>query len=252
MPTPLEILLDPISLGLITMFLGLFIWETLLPAKPLPKVKGWYLRSICSFVVYFYLASYLPIFWDQYLIQFQFFNLENMNVWVSTLIALIVFELLLYAWHLSIHRFTGLWRAFHQMHHSAERVDVLGAFYFSPLDMIGFTLLGSLALVVVIGVSPQAATYFLFISQFLAVFQHCNIRTPHWLGYIIQRPESHNVHHGKGIHHFNYSDLPIIDMLFGTFRNPREYDIDVGFYVGASARVKQMMMWKDVSKQPSN
>tara|TARA_B100000965_G_scaffold386184_1_gene388202 strand:+ start:1134 stop:1253 length:120 start_codon:yes stop_codon:yes gene_type:complete len=34
-----------------------------------------------------------------------------------------------------------------QMHHSAEVVDSIGAFYFSPLDMIGFTLLGSISLV---------------------------------------------------------------------------------------------------------
>jgi sterol desaturase/sphingolipid hydroxylase (fatty acid hydroxylase superfamily) len=31
-----------------------------------------------------------------------------------------------------------LWRIFHQMHHSAERLDTYGAFYFSPYDMIGF------------------------------------------------------------------------------------------------------------------
>jgi len=38
----------------------------------------------------------------------------------------------------------ALWRGFHQMHHSAERVDAFGAFYFSPLDIIGFTMLSSL------------------------------------------------------------------------------------------------------------
>ena len=133
-----------------------------------------------------------------------------------------------------------------QMHHSAEVVDSIGAFYFSPLDMIGFTLLGSMSLVVVVGVSPEAATYFLFISQFLAVFQHSNIKTPYWLGYVIQRPESHRVHHGKGIHQYNYSDLPIFDIVFGTFRNPRTDEIETGFYQGASNRVLEMLYFKDI------
>ena len=145
-----------------------------------------------------------------------------------------------------MHKSNWLWRIFHQMQHSAEVVDSIGAFYFSPLDMIGFTLLGSMSLVVVVGVSPEAATYFLFISQFLAVFQHSNIKTPYWLGYVIQRPESHRVHHGKGIHQYNYSDLPIFDIVFGTFRNPRTDEIETGFYQGASNRVLEMLYFKDI------
>jgi sterol desaturase/sphingolipid hydroxylase (fatty acid hydroxylase superfamily) len=53
------------------------------------------------------------------------------------------------------------------------------------------------------------------------MFQHANLRTPRWLGYIIQRPESHGIHHERGLHAFNYADLPLWDMVFGTFRNPR-------------------------------
>lgn len=51
--------------------------------------------------------------------------------------------------HRAMHRFDPLWRVFHQMHHSAERVDTYGAFWFSPWDMVGWTVLGSLMLVVV-------------------------------------------------------------------------------------------------------
>ena len=49
---------------------------------------------------------------------------------------------------------------------------------------------------------------------------HWNVSTPAWLGYLIQRPESHCVHHQHGLHRYNYADLPVWDMLFGTFRNP--------------------------------
>ena len=43
------------------------------------------------------------------------------------------------------------------MHHSAERVNVWGAYYFHPFDMVGWALLGSLCLVCVLGMGPEAA-----------------------------------------------------------------------------------------------
>jgi sterol desaturase/sphingolipid hydroxylase (fatty acid hydroxylase superfamily) len=147
-----------------------------------------------------------------------------------------------------MHGSNFLWRTVHQMHHIAERLDTYGAFWFSPLDMVGWTALGSLCLTLIVGVTPAAATLVLLTTNFLAIFQHANIRTPRWMGYFIQRPESHTVHHGRGLHRYNYSDLPLMDMLFGTFRNPASYDMETGFYDGASGRVLDMLAFRDVSR----
>lgn len=247
MPTPLEMLLDPVSLIILTLLGTLLLLEHIIPGRKQPKANGWYPRAFIIFVAYFYLSGYLPLLWDRHLSNFQLLDLASLNPYVSAFIALLIFEFLVYVWHRAMHQTKWLWRTFHQMHHSAERVDVLGAFYFSPLDMIGFTLLGSLSLVVIIGVTPQAATYFLYASIFLAVFQHTNIKTPQWLGYILQRPESHSLHHGTGVHRHNYSDLPIFDILFGTFKNPKYFVENTGFYDGASARIPEMLIFKDVS-----
>jgi sterol desaturase/sphingolipid hydroxylase (fatty acid hydroxylase superfamily) len=57
------------------------------------------------------------------------------------------------------------------------------------------------------------------------------------------------VHHARGIHHYNYADLPVIDLLFGTFRNPREHAHATGFWHGASTRVVDMLLLRDVSRQ---
>ena len=84
---------------------------------------------------------------------------------------------------------------------------------------------------------------------FLGIFQHTNVSTPRWLGYFVQRPESHTLHHGKGLHKYNYSDLPLFDMAFGTFRNPKGYEMDTGFYDGASARIVDMLLCKDISEE---
>ena len=64
----------------------------------------------------------------------------------GTIAGLFIYEFGVYVWHRLMHRHDFLWKTFHQMHHSAERVDTYGAFWFSPMDMIGWTLLGSLVL----------------------------------------------------------------------------------------------------------
>jgi sterol desaturase/sphingolipid hydroxylase (fatty acid hydroxylase superfamily) len=99
----------------------------------------------------------------------------------------------------------------------------------------------------ILGLPPAAATLTILAVTFLSIFQHANLRTPRWLGYIVQRPESHTIHHARGVHAKNYADLPLIDMLFGTFENPRSYEHATGFWHGASARVLDMLLWRDVS-----
>jgi sterol desaturase/sphingolipid hydroxylase (fatty acid hydroxylase superfamily) len=247
MPTPIEILLDPISLGVLALYGALMLWEAAAPGRRLAKVKGWLPRALGSFAVYFYLSSYLPLIWDGYLAQYQLFDLSGLGTMTGAAIGVIVYEGLVYAWHRTMHQTDWLFRSFHQMHHSAERLDTYGAFYFSPLDMAGFTLIGSLSLSLIVGLNAQAVTVFLFATMFLGIFQHTNVRTPRWLGYFVQRPESHTIHHGKGLHKYNYSDLPVFDMLFGTFRNPEGYEMDTGFYDGASAKIIDMLLCRDVS-----
>ena len=177
-------------------------------------------------------------------------DLSHLGALPGALVGLLVYEGVLYLWHRSLHESDVLFRGLHQMHHSAERVDTFGAFYFSPLDMAGFTSTGSLSLALLVGLSPEAVTVFLFATLFLGIFQHMNVATPHWLGYLIQRPESHALHHARGVHYYNFSDLPVFDMLGGTFRNPEGFSQKAGFYDGASSRVADMLIWRDVSTDP--
>jgi sterol desaturase/sphingolipid hydroxylase (fatty acid hydroxylase superfamily) len=247
MPTPLEILLDPASLTVLALYGALIGLEALFPARTLPAVRGWRTRALLVFAVYFFLSSYLPLLWSETLAKYQLFNLEAVHPAVGAGIAVLVYEFLVYWWHRAMHGTNWLWRGFHQMHHSAERVDSFGAFYFSPLDIVGWTLLASLTLTVGVGLSPQAVSWFLYATTLLAVFQHTNIRTPQWLGYIVQRPESHSLHHARGVHRHNYSDLPLWDIVFGTFHNPKDFAAEAGFYPGASARIPQMLAFRDVA-----
>ena len=55
------------------------------------------------------------------------------------------------------------------------------------------------------------------------------------------------MHHGRGIHRHNYADLPLWDMVFGTFRNPQRETTPrtAGFYHGASARLATMLAFRE-------
>ncbi len=247
LPSPLEILMDPVSMIILGMYLLLILWEAILPARKLPDVKFWKLRGLTFFTIFFFVASYLPLLTDPFLAQFQLVDLSHLSLIPGTTVGLLVYELGIYTYHRLMHKSDFLWRTFHQLHHSAERLDTFGALFHSPLDMIGFTITGSLCLALTVGLSPQAITLDLLIINFLAFFQHANISTPMWLGYFIQRPESHSIHHGRGIHHYNYADLPLMDMIFGTFRNPEKHQEETGFYQGASARVLDMLCFQDVN-----
>ncbi len=249
LPTPLQILSDPASMIVIGIFLFLMIAEELFPGRKLPVIKFWRIKGITAFVIYFFLSSYLPLFWNEYLANYQVFDMTVLGHYWGAVVALLIYEFGVYVWHRSMHKSNLLWRVFHQMHHSAERVDTYGAFFFSPADMIGFTFLTSLALVWIGGFTPQATTYAIYAATFLAVIQHTNIKTPQWMGYIFQRPESHSLHHAKGVHAWNYSDLPLFDILLGSFRNPKDFVEETGFYNGASSKIGDMILCKDINKE---
>lgn len=249
MPTPLEILLSPVSLIVISLYVGLMIWEALFPARPLPRMKYWKLKGLTFFVMFFYLSSYLPLIWDGYLSKYQIFDLTGLGTVGGAIAGILLYQFGLYVWHRSMHKNHLLWRVFHQMHHSVERLDTYSAFIFSPMDMIGFTVLGSLLLVLVAGFTPQASTIILLTNTFFSMFQHSNIRTPLWFGYFLQRPEAHALHHAKGTHAYNYSDISIYDILFGTWKNPKDFEFENGFYLGSSSRILDMLLFRDVAEQ---
>jgi len=74
-----------------------------------------------------------------------------------------------------------------------------------------------------------------------------NVKTPHWLGYLIKRPESHCIHHLRGWDRNNYSDLPLWDMMFGTFENPRMQPTPCGFGTDTEQRLASMLVGGNVS-----
>lgn len=195
----------------------------------------------------------IATFWGNLLSGISLIDGSSLGIWGGAAVGIVVYELFHYSYHRAAHRFDWLWLAGHQMHHSTEKLDAFGANVLHPVDLFFFTTWSSIVFFPILGLLPEAGAIGATWIVFHTMFQHANIRTPHWLGYLIQRPESHIVHHARGRHERNYSNLPLIDMLFGTFHNPRAVsDLETGFYKGASARIGEMLCFRDVSKPASN
>ena len=227
-----------VALGLFGAFAAI---DLLTRARRFPEVTLWRLKGLAFMLLYLSISTYAPLLWDGWLGEHRLIAADTFPFWAQLAGGFLLLELGIYAWHRTMHNVPFLWRWMHQMHHSAERIDIWGALYFHPFDILGWSLLGSLALVGLFGIGAEAAILIALASTFMGLFQHANIRTPRWLGYLIQRPESHALHHEREVHARNYGDLPLFDMLFGTFENPRTFEGQVGFYEGGSKRMGAML-----------
>ena len=230
-------------------FVAGLILERIFPGRELPKVRGWLLKGVVFFVLAGAMASVIPALVALVVGAHTLLNLRPLGTVVGGIVGFAIADIACYGIHRLLHNVPMLWRWVHQMHHSAERVDVAGSAYGHPIDNFVQGTVNIMA-VLLLGLSPPAAALAGYISFFVGAFQHMNVRTPAWLGFIIQRPEAHAVHHTRGVHAYNYGNFMLWDILFGTFRNPATFAGPAGFWDGASSKVGAMLIGRDVGEPP--
>lgn len=243
--------MEPVDLvGLatpLTYFLFL-VTEKRWPARRFPERRGWHWIGLAFLVLIGVVSTVVPLtIPEEWLAAHRWLDGTGLGVAGGAIAGFVVAEAVVYAYHRAAHRSAFMWRAFHQLHHSPRRVDIPGSVLFHPLEITVQTLLLLFVSVIVLGLAPLAAALVGYLFAFYGYFQHWNVRTPQWLGYIIQRPESHCVHHRLGVHYYNFADLPLWDILFGTFRNPRQFIGECGFEGGGDRRVGSMLAFADVN-----
>ena len=222
--------------------------ERLWPARTFPPRKGWQWIGAGFLVLVMTISIVVPLLIPEaWLARYRMFDGTRFGVIGGTVIGIVVLEGVVYAWHRTVHNVGFMWRGFHQMHHSPQRVDIAGSLVFHPTEIVVQNLLQLVVTLTVLGLDPLAASLTGYFLAFNSFFQHWNVRTPQWIGYLIQRPEAHCVHHRTGAHYYNYADLSVWDIVFGTFRNPRQFMGECGFEAGADRRMAAMLGFTDVN-----
>lgn len=240
----MQLLMIIVGIGLV-----LILLERIFPDRVLPKVKGWWSRVIVVNLLQFGIVLLGMATWDVWFQTHQWHRLEVLPNYLLGFIAYFCVTFVFYWWHRVRHDSYVLWVWFHQLHHSASRLETITSFYKHPLEIVVNSLLmGSIAYLL-LGLNVEAVAWMVLYSSVGEYVYHMNIKTPYWLGYFFQRPEMHKIHHKMGMHYNNFSDLPFWDMLFGTYENPkRQHEDACGFAHEKETQFVKILAFKNVNK----
>ncbi len=230
-----------------TTALIMIVCEAKKPRQIWPVMNAWWLRALLFNSAQMLISFLTTTLFDDYFRQYALWHLKGPVIF-QILIGYLLITFIYYWWHRLRHQ-SFFWELFHQLHHSPTRLEIITAFYKHPLEILADGILSSAILYYLLGVTPAIGAIVVAITGFAELFYHWNIKTPYWLGFIIQRPESHCIHHLRGKHHYNYADLPFWDMLFGTFYNPKQSDFICGFSNNKELKLKELLLFKNVNNK---
>ena len=226
------------------------VLERAAPGWPLPRVRTWGLRVVAVNGAQLCVVLLAGATWELWLSSASLFHLSGrVSPAAGGLIAYFIGTFAFYWWHRWRHEYTFLWRGFHQIHHSPQRLEVITSFYKHPGEMIANSIIGSLLVYSLLGLSLEAGAVYTMCCALGEFFYHTNVRTPRWIGFVFQRPEMHRIHHQHGRHKNNYGDITWWDMLFGTYENPKEWIYTCGFDDSREQRLLQMLAYRDVHEE---
>jgi sterol desaturase/sphingolipid hydroxylase (fatty acid hydroxylase superfamily) len=224
-----------------------FVLERAIPGWRLPAVRTWPLRVVLINLVQLGIVLVAGVTWEAWLSSWSVFHLSNhVPPIVGGLIAYFIATFVFYWWHRWRHEVDVLWRLFHQIHHSPQRIEVITSFYKHPGEMLVNSLIGSALVYTLFGLSLEGGAIYTACTAIGEFFYHTNVKTPRWVGYFFQRPEMHRIHHQHARHKNNYGDIVWWDMLFGTYENPKEFVHTCGFDDEKEQQLVPMLLYKDV------
>lgn len=147
---------------------------------------------------------------------------RSLPVLAQFILATFLADLFQYGVHRLHHKVGFLWR-FHSIHHSSEAMDWLAG---SRIHFVEVVLVRAVVMIplYVCGLSPAALNAYVILVGVQSVAIHANMSLDYGpLRRLLATPQYHHWHHAK---HPDYADanyavhLPIVDMLFGTYKCP--------------------------------
>ena len=236
---------------LVACFFTLWALETRYPNFKLPPKKGWYFRAFSFNLLQMAIGIVGYYTWESSIANgYSLFKLrDRITPFWGGLYSYFIVTWIFYWWHRIRHESRFLWLTVHQFHHSPERIEVATSFYKHPFEIMANSFIIAILVYPIMGLTVESNTWLTLFAGLGEFFYHMNLKTPHWIGYFIQRPESHCLHHIQDKRYCkNYADLPLWDILGGTFENPTEQYFKIGFSNNKEENIKEMMLCKDVVK----
>ncbi len=232
---------------IIAVGIGCMLLERVIPGWHLPTVRTWPLRVVAVNVVQLGVVMLAGLTWEKWFSSWSAFHLsDHLSPVVGGVFAYFVATFVFYWWHRWRHESDVLWRLFHQIHHSPQRIELITSFYKHPVEMVVNSLIGSALVYTLLGLSLEAGAAYTACTALGEFFYHTNVRTPRWIGHFFQRPEMHRIHHQYGRHKNNYGDIVWWDMLFGTYENPELFTGTCGFDAEREEMLGEMILYADV------
>ncbi len=237
---------------LLVFFITIFTIEVIAPASKSSCNKRWLVIAGVLNIAQLIAALAVGYFFQSMFVSYSIFSLPTTipDYWEGA-IAFFITSFIFYWWHRALHYVPFLWRTVHQLHHSASRIESLSAFYVHPLDAVFANLITCFGAYFVVGASPNAVAWCFLYAGLFNLYIHSDTLSPKWLGYMLQRPEMHKLHHKYGHHAQNYG-IPLWDMMFGTWANPEVSPERCGFDANAEAKIFDMLLGRDVHTQIKN
>lgn len=216
------------------------------PGRELPNAPGWYARAVLINLCQAGITFSTNTLWMKALSGASLFSFARLDMPLAEgFVGWLVGSFFFYWWH-RVRHLPGFWQVFHQLHHSPARIEALTSFYKHPLEILADSTLAALVLYPLLGCSLEGALWFNFFAATGEFFYHSNFRSPPWVRYFIQTPELHSIHHERDVHRYNFSDLPVWDRLFGTYRDTRTFAAECGFPRHNERKLGAMLAFRDV------
>ncbi len=229
----------PYSLGLDWFVLALFFsalvfipLEHQFARRPVAVFReGWRTDAVYFFMSHVMVQFILIMVTASTSIVVESAHIPGAQAWVAALpfipqflLAVFLADLAQAVLHRCYHRTTTLWK-FHSVHHSSRELDWLAG---SRVHLIETILTRSIVILplLLLGFEQPTVNAYAILVGLQAVVAHANIGIRFgWLEYVITLPRYHHWHHAR---HQDYWDcnyaihLPLVDMLMGTFKLPRD------------------------------
>jgi sterol desaturase/sphingolipid hydroxylase (fatty acid hydroxylase superfamily) len=267
-PYPLAYVSNALYVTMILVILGLEFWI------PFSRSWGDVRRATRTDVIYFLLAApidALQVFlligilaqtshYHHYLRVFDIWP-RNAPILLQLLLVILIVDVCKYWYHRWTHEVPLLWRM-HSIHHSLDRLEMLRASYFYPIDIFLTVGTGTLAMLMV-GVDYQIIVFHNVFAGITGLLNHSNADLEcGFFDHILNSPGHHRAHHSVGPpgSHSNYgSFFNFADRLFGTRylpANQRAFDalgLDATYRMPPTflGQLAAPFRWRDVHRATS-